>query len=74
MKCVICRHGETKKGKTTVTVQRGETTVIIKGVPADICENCGEAYLTERITERVSAVVKEAVRQGTEVQIVRFAA
>jgi len=33
MTCVICKHGETAPGEATVTLQRGETT-IIKRVPA----------------------------------------
>jgi len=39
MKCVICKIGETKPGFVTVTLQRGETTVIFKQVPAEICQN-----------------------------------
>ena len=45
MKCVMCKGGELAPGKTTVKVQRGETLVIIKDVPADVCQDCGEAYL-----------------------------
>jgi YgiT-type zinc finger domain-containing protein len=74
MKCVLCRHGETKAGKVTVTLQRGETTVIIKEVPAEVCENCGEYYLSDEITERVMAMGEEAVQKGAEVEILRFAA
>lgn len=33
MNCAICKHGETVAGMTTVVLQRGETTVIIKGMP-----------------------------------------
>jgi YgiT-type zinc finger domain-containing protein len=50
---VICRHGENVAGVATVTLQRGESTVIIKGVPADICDNCAEYYLNEAVTEEV---------------------
>lgn len=46
MKCVICKQGSTKPGHATVTLQRGNTTVIFKEVPADICENCGEYFIT----------------------------
>ena len=53
MKCVICRQGETRAGRTTVTLQRSETTVILKGVPAEICDNCGEYYLSEQVTASV---------------------
>ena len=74
MKCVICRHGETHGGKATVTLQREETTVIIKDVPAEVCENCGEYYLSEQVTERLFNRAEEAVQNGTEVEIFRFAA
>ena len=40
MKCVICRLGETHAGKIVATLQRGETTVILKNVPAEVCDNC----------------------------------
>ena len=73
MKCVLCKHGEAHPGNATVTLQRGETTVIIKGVPADVCENCGEYYLSDEITERVLGMGEDAVRKGAEVEILRFA-
>jgi YgiT-type zinc finger domain-containing protein len=74
MKCTICRHGETKAGTATVTLQRGGTTVVIKDVPADVCENCGEYYLSESITRRTLAMAEDAARKGAEVEILRFAA
>jgi len=74
MRCVMCKQGETQPGKASVTLQRGETTVIVKEVPADVCENCGEYYLSDAITERILAMAEEAVRKGAEVEILRFAA
>ena len=38
----------------TVPLQRNGTTTIFKEVPADVCENCGEYYLSEEITVRSS--------------------
>ena len=74
MKCVICKQGDTHPGKASVTLQRDRTTVLIKDVPADICENCGEYYLSETVTEQVLAQAEEAVRHGAELEIVPFAA
>ena len=74
MKCVLCRNGETRRGKTTVTLERGDAVVVIKGIPAKVCENCGEPYLTEVISARVTAMAKEAVHKGTEVAILRYIA
>ena len=42
VKCVICIRGETRPGQATVTLQRGDCTIIIKEVPAEVCQNCGE--------------------------------
>jgi YgiT-type zinc finger domain-containing protein len=50
MTCVICRQGETRPGKATVTLERGGATFVIRGVPARVCDNCGEEYLDETTT------------------------
>jgi hypothetical protein len=57
-----------------VTLQRGETTVILKGVPAEICENCGEYYLSDDMAGQVLERAEAAVKSGAEVEILRFAA
>lgn len=74
MKCVICKQGELTPGHVTVTLQRDETIVIFKKVPADVCDNCGEYYLSEEITEKLLAKAETAVKNGAEVEILRFAA
>jgi len=74
MKCVICKHGETQPGLVTVTLQRDECTVILKGVPAEVCDNCGEYYLNETVTEQVLQRAEIAVNNGAEVEILRYAA
>ena len=74
MKCVICKTGETRPGKVTVTLQRGETTVLIKDVPAEVCGNCGEYYLDETVTRKIYGQAEDAVARHTEVEILRYAA
>jgi len=48
--CVICKNGETIKGKMTVTLEKNGSIVLIKGVSANICNNCGECYLNKKTT------------------------
>ena len=74
MQCVICKQGETRPGKETIILERGATTVVIKGVLTDVCENCGEYYLSEKMTDRVMAMAEEAVAHGAEIEVLRFAA
>lgn len=74
MKCVICKHGETGRGTATATLTRDTTTVVIKGVPADVCDNCGEEYLDEATTARLLRTVEEAARAGVEVDVREYIA
>lgn len=74
MKCVICKTGETEPGVATVTLTRRTTAVIIKNVPAEICSNCGEYYLSEEVSRKVHAQAEEAVRRRAEIEVVQYAA
>ena len=74
MKCAICKYGETKQGTTTLTLQRDGTTVVFKSVPAEVCPNCGEAYIDDAITGNLLKVAEEAVRTGVEVDVREYAA
>ena len=74
MRCVICKAGAIAEGKATVTLERGSSLIIVKGVPAGICEQCGEYYLSEDVTEKVMARAEEAVARNAELEIIRYAA
>jgi YgiT-type zinc finger domain-containing protein len=74
MKCVICKHGNTKKGKVTITLERGQTTLVFKGVPAEVCDNCGEEYADEKTTARLLGEANTAAKSGVQVEVRAYAA
>ena len=74
MKCVICKHGETQIGTTTVTLERDTTTIVFKNVPAEVCDNCGEAYLDAKTTRHLLHIVEDAARLGVQVDVRSYAA
>ena len=74
MKCASCKTGDMAPGTTTATLQRGDSVVVIKDVPADVCGQCGEYYLDDSTTAIVMAMAEEAVAHHAEVEILRFAA
>jgi YgiT-type zinc finger domain-containing protein len=74
MKCPICKFGEMKDGKTTVTLQREEAVIVIKKVPARVCENCGEYTLSEAVTARVMELAEQAIAHHAEIEILQYAA
>lgn len=74
MKCVICKNGETVDGLVTVTLERDGCTVLFRGVPAEVCDNCGEYYLSEELTDKLLTRAEAAVKSGAEIEILRYAA
>lgn len=74
MKCVVCKQGETTEGVATITLVRGDTTLVMKGVPAQICSNCGEEYVSEDVTSRVLEAATTAAQTGVEVDVRRYVA
>ena len=74
MKCTICKTGQTHPGTTTVTLQRDNTVVVIRDVPAEICDNYCEYYLSDPTASRVYADADATARRHVEVEIQRYAA
>ena len=72
MKCVICKYGETVKGTTTVTMEKGDSTIVFKSVPALICDNCGEKYIDSKTTKELLKKANELIENGTQVDIRKF--
>lgn len=74
MKCSICKTGQTQAGHANVVLQRDEATIVLKRVPADVCDNCGEYYLSRDIAQKTYEMAEAAVTSGAEVEIRQFAA
>lgn len=73
MKCPICRHGETHPGTVTVPLERDGMTIVFRDVPALVCENCGEAFHDESVTETLLQQAEQAVTAGVQIDVRRFA-
>ncbi len=73
MKCMICKHGETKQGITTVTLEKASSTIVFKEVPAQICDNCGEKYIDDSTTKELLNKARKIVKNGVEVDIRKYA-
>jgi len=72
MKCLICKQAETKPGVTTVTLERGKLILVIKDVPAQMCPNCGEAYVDESVTDDLLRTAEQMAEAGAQVDIRRY--
>jgi len=68
--CVHCKRGRLARGITTATFDAEGTTVVIRNVPAELCDTCGEGSFDERTSERLVELAADAARwSGAPVQI-----
>jgi YgiT-type zinc finger domain-containing protein len=74
MKCAICQHGTTTDGYTTIVLERDQTTVVFKKVPAQICENCGEEYVSAAVNTALLRQAHEEWERGIILEMRNFAA
>jgi len=74
MKCVVCKQAETRPGVTTVTLERGDSTFVVREVPAQVCPNCGEDYVDSHVTAELLNSAESLSRAGAQVDVRRYAA
>jgi YgiT-type zinc finger domain-containing protein len=74
MKCAICRHGATTDGYTTIVLERDQTTIVFKQVPAQICANCGEEYVSAAVNTALLRQAEEEWERGIILEMLNFAA
>jgi YgiT-type zinc finger domain-containing protein len=73
MTCVICKNSQTEPGVATLTLERGALTLVFKGVPAQVCENCGEQYVDADTTARLLSEAEKAAAAGVQVEVRAYA-
>jgi len=72
MECVICKNGTTKEGHVTFTLERNNVIIVFKNVPAMVCQNCGDFYLTSETTKMLIEKASETLEKGVEFEIINL--
>jgi len=73
VRCVFCK-GEMREGEVNVPVDLEDRFILITGVPALICQECGEYFVSDEVMKRLESIVEEAKSRNVEIEILRFAA
>ncbi len=74
MKCAICRNGKTDDSHTTVVLERDQTILVFKHVPAKICDNCGEEYISSEVNKSLLRHARKELNRGITLELLNFAA
>ena len=69
MTCPICRTGSPRPGTATVTLERDGMTLVVRGVPAEVCDTCGEEHVAAAVATRLLDDAEDAARHGVKVAV-----
>ena len=72
MECVICKTGSMHAGNVTVTLEKNGSIILIKEVPALVCDVCEHYYLDEKTTNEVLQRGKEGLLKGAELEVLKL--
>lgn len=71
MDCFVCK-GKLEEKKVNYIADLEDTIIIIKGVPAKVCTQCGEQYFDDVTTENIERIVNQLKKVPIEVSIVNY--
>ena len=66
--CALCGGGK-QPGTTTFAVDLEFGVVVVRGVPALVCAQCGEAWIEDPVASRLESLVVEARRKRAVVEV-----
>jgi YgiT-type zinc finger domain-containing protein len=73
MTCPTCRTGHTVPGTATKTLERGSTLVVVRHVPAEVCDRCGAPLYGGAVVEQLLALLETAYQGGVAFEVREFA-
>jgi YgiT-type zinc finger domain-containing protein len=70
-RCYFCGGRLEDKSATIPFVMNG-TVVVVKNVPAQVCNQCGEAIMSSPVARRVDTLLKQFYRLNSEVSVITY--
>ncbi|MFC0903780.1 type II toxin-antitoxin system MqsA family antitoxin [Clostridium sp. MT-14] len=71
MNCILCK-GDLVQGRVNHIVDLDGHIIIIKGVPANVCKQCGEYFLENNIAVKIEKIVEEAKKNKAEILVINY--
>ncbi|HMX40789.1 MAG TPA: type II toxin-antitoxin system MqsA family antitoxin [Saprospiraceae bacterium] len=71
-KCPLC-GGNVESGKTVFTIDLTSGVVVMRDVPAFICNQCGEEWLEDAIAKKLEIITARARSQNTQIEVLAMA-
>ena len=68
-RCPLC-GGVKRPGTTTYSVDLGVGVIVVRNVPAMVCDQCGEAWIDAGTAKELERMTDDARQQRRQVEVV----
>ena len=73
MNCTFCKNGLTTQELIHFSIHRDEKIIVFKNVQADVCDTCGEQFLSRETLIMLEVRIEETVSNQTELEVLNMA-
>ncbi len=63
-RCYFCGQGTLEEQRVTLDIRRGDLLIVIKNVPALVCDACGEKQYSLETSRAIDRILEEFERTG----------
>ena len=70
--CMFCKCDTVQQSTTTHVVNHKNSIIVIKNVPCEECEQCGEKYYTDEVAEQLEKMVNLAKQMMQEIAVLDY--
>ena len=70
--CMFCKCDTVTQSLTTHVVNYNGAIIVIKNVPCEECEQCGEKFYTDGVAEKLEKMVNTAKQMMQEIAVLDY--
>ncbi len=70
--CMLCKCDTVRQSTTTHVVNYRGSVIVIKNVPCEECEQCGEIFYTDEVAEHLETMVNDAKKLLQEISVIDY--
>ena len=69
---MLCKCDTVRQSTTTHVVNYRGSVIVIKNVPCEECEQCGEIFYTDEVVEHLETMVNDAKKLLQEISVIDY--
>lgn len=70
--CMFCKCDTVKQSTTTHVVDYNGSVIVIKNVPCEECEQCGEIFYTDEVAARLEKIVNDTKKLLQDLSVLDY--